>query len=125
MPLLCLVVISPGILAPGLFKNASSVTFSAGTVTLDARGDANATWIFRIGSPLTTISGTEIVLTGQAKAANIFWQVGTATLGATSIFKGNIMTAISIDVNTGAVVEGRLLAGAVTLLSNTVTVPNP
>jgi len=115
-------------LAPGLYKNSTSVMLSAGNVTLDAQGNPNATWIFQMGSTLTTISGTQVVLAGGAKAANIFWQVGSsATLGTTSIFKGNILSAISISVNTGAVVEGRLLTqtGAVTLLSNVVTVPNP
>jgi hypothetical protein len=115
-------------LAPGLYHNSSSVGLGAGNVTLDAQGDPNATWIFQMGSTLTTIAGTQVVLAGGARAANIFWQVGSsATLGTTTIFKGNILAAISISVNTGAAVEGRLLtqSGAVTLLSNIVTVPGP
>jgi hypothetical protein len=79
-----------------------------------------------MGSTLTTGPGTQIILAGGAKAANIFWAVGTsATLGTTSIFKGNILADQSISANTGAVVEGRLLAriAAVTLQGNTVTLP--
>lgn len=113
-------------LAPGLYTNSTSVILSAGNVTLDAGGNPDSTWIFQMGSTLTTISGTQIVLAGGAKASNIFWEVGSsATLGTASIFKGNILAAISISVNTGAVIEGRLLTetGAVSLLSNTVTVP--
>src|SRR5207253_2983416 len=56
-----------------------------------------------------------------------FWQVGSsATLGTTSVFKGNILAFTSITVTTGAAVEGRLLArnGAVTLDANTITIPD-
>src|SRR6185295_10707702 len=115
-------------LAPGLYTNSTSVMLSAGNVTLDAQNDPNAIWIFQMGSTLTTIGSTQVVLANGAKAANVFWQVGSsATLGTTSIFKGNILAAVSISVNTGAVVEGRLLtqSGAISLLSNTVTVPGP
>jgi hypothetical protein len=110
-------------LAPGLYKSTSSLEISSGDLTLDAKGDANAVWIFQIASTLTTTSGRQVILSGGAKAANIFWQVGSsATLGTSSGFKGNILALASITVTTGAAVEGRLLArtGAVTLDSNTV-----
>jgi hypothetical protein len=116
-------------LAPGLYTNSSSVMLSVGgAVTLDAQGDSTAVWIFQIGSTLTTFPGSQIILSGGAKAANIFWQVGTsATLGTTSIFKGTILADQSISLGTGAVMEGRALTriAAVTLLSNVVTVPSP
>ena len=77
-----------------------------------------------MASTLTTTTGRQVILSGGAKTANIFWQVGSsATLGTTSVFKGNILALTSITVTTGAAVEGRLLArnGAVTLDSNTIT----
>ena len=117
---------------PGLYKNSSSTMISGtganGILTLDAQGDANAVFIFQMGSTLTTDPGTQIVLSGGAKAANIYWQVGTsATLGTTSIFKGNILADQSITLTTGATLEGRALTriGAVALDSNTITVPAP
>ena len=110
-------------LTPGLYKSTSSLEISSGDLTLDAQGDANAVFIFQMGSTLTTTAGRQVILSGGAKAANIFWQVGSsATLGTGSVLKGNILALTSITVTTGATVEGRLLArnGAVTLDSNTV-----
>jgi hypothetical protein len=81
-----------------------------------------------MASTLTTSIGRQVILSGGAKAANIFWQVGSsATLGALSVFKGNILASTSITLQNSAAVEGRLLArtAAVTLDSNTITLPAP
>jgi hypothetical protein len=112
--------------APGLYTNASTVELSAGTVTLDAGGDPNAVFIFQIGSTLTTIGSTQVILAGGAQAQNVFWQVSSsATLGTNSIFEGTIMALDSITLDTGATLIGRALArnGAVTLDDSTVTAP--
>jgi hypothetical protein len=113
-------------LTPGLYKSSGSLEISSGDLTFDAKGDANAVFIVQIASTLTTTSGRQIILSGGAKAANIFWQVGTsATLGTTSVFKGTIMADQSISLNTGATVEGRLSAriGAITFAGNTIVKP--
>jgi hypothetical protein len=111
---------------PGLYKTSSTVMLSAGNVTLDAQGDVNAVFIFQVASTLTTVGSTHVVLAGGAQAKNVFWQTGSsATLGTNSIFKGTIMALQSITLQTGATLEGRVLArnGAVTLDSNPVTAP--
>lgn len=108
-------------LVPGLYKSTSSLAISSGDLTLDARGDANAVFIFQIASTLTTTTGRKTFLIGGAKSKNVFWQVGTsATLGTNSVFHGNIMADQSISLTTGATLNGRALAriGAVTLDTN-------
>jgi len=105
-------------LVPGLYKSTSSLAISSGNLTLDAQGNANAVWIFQIASTLTTTSGLQVALANGAKAANIFWQVGSsATIGTTSVFQGNILAATSISMLTGSTLTGRALAigGAVTI----------
>jgi hypothetical protein len=117
-------------LAPGLYVNSTSSGISGtganAILTLNAQGNANAVWIFKMGSTLTTGSGTSIVLAGGAQAKNIFWQVGSsATLGTNSIFKGTILAQQSITLTTGVNLQGRALTqtGAVTLDTDTITLP--
>ena len=112
-------------LTPGLYKSTSSLAIT-GALTLNALGDQNAKFIIQSASTLITGTGSQIILSGGAKASNIIWQVGSsATLGTNSKFKGTIMALTSITANSGARVDGRLLAlnGAVTLDNNVVTAP--
>lgn len=116
------------ILAPGLYTSATSLEISSGDLTLDALGDTNAVWIFQMGTTLVTTVGRQVILRGGAQAANVFWQVGSsATIGGSSVFKGNILAYTSIAMNTGATLEGRALArnGEVSLDANTIGIPNP
>jgi len=110
-------------LTSGVYCYATSAQLT-GTTTLDAQGDPNAVFIFQIGSTLTTASNSTVNLINGAQACNVFWQVGSsAILGTTTTFVGNVLALTSIVANTGATVDGRLLAdnGATTLDSNTIT----
>ena len=110
-------------LTPGLYKSTSSIEISSGDLTFDAKGDANGVFIIQIASSLTTTSGRKVILSGGAKASNIFWQVGSsATFGTTSVFKGTVMALQSITFNTGATLDGRGLAqnGGITMAGNTI-----
>jgi hypothetical protein len=121
---------------PGLYVNSSSVLISgsgpSNNVTLDAQGNANAVFIFKMSSTLTTASGAQVILAGGAQAKNVYWQVGSsATLDTTTMFQGNILAAVSVTLNTNSVMNGRIFSGAgggaasVTLNASSVTVPAP
>ena len=77
------------------------------------------------GIHLILENGVAVRLSGGALAQNIFWQIaGKAVLGTTSQFEGIILCKTLISMNTGASVNGRLLAQtAVTLQKNAVTRP--
>jgi hypothetical protein len=111
-------------LAPGLYKWGTPLLIPTG-VTLDAKGDTNAVWIFQIAQTLNVGNGAIVTLSGGAQARNIFWQVaGTTTLGTTADFKGVVLCKTLIAMQTGAVMSGRALAQtAVTLQMNAVTQP--
>jgi hypothetical protein len=81
-----------------------------------------------MASTLTTTSGRAVILANGAKAANVYWQVGTsATLGTNSAFAGTLMADQAITLTTGASLNGRALAriGAVNLDTNTIVAPAP
>jgi len=95
-------------LAPGLYTSSSTLGIT-GDLTL--AGGADDVWIFQVGSALTTLVDSRVILTGGAQAKNIFWQVSSsATLGTYSVFKGIIMAQDSISMLNGSSTDGRSLA---------------
>lgn len=111
-------------LVPGVY--AGPTLSLTGALSLDAGGDADAVFVFQSASTLITASASSVLLLGGASPCNVFWQVGSsATLGTNSAFVGSVMALTSVTANTGASVQGRLLArnGAVTLDTNSVSRP--
>ncbi|MDO9325335.1 MAG: ice-binding family protein, partial [Methanoregula sp.] len=113
-------------LGPGVYTFTTGVTIS-NDVTLS--GNSNDVWIFQIPGTLDISSGKQVILSGGAQRANIYWVVADATtLGTTSVFEGNILSKTNIAVQTGATLNGRALAQTeVTLDQNTIrtSVPAP
>ena len=109
-------------LPPGLYKWGTGVMIST-DVTL--AGGPNDVFIFQIAGTLLQANATRVTLTGGAKAKNIFWQVAdVVAIGTTAHFEGIVLAKTMVAANTGASVNGRLLAQtAVTLQMNTVTNP--
>jgi len=109
-------------LTPGLYKFTTAVIIPT-DVTIS--GSSTDVWIFQVAGTLKQSSAVRITLAGGAQAKNIFWQVaGAVTLGTTSHFEGNILGQTGINMQTGATINGRMLAQtAVTLQMNTVVKP--
>jgi hypothetical protein len=125
---------------PGVYTNASSVGITLGNLTLDAKGDPNAYWVFQIGSSLTVGTPTaseSVILTNGAQAKNVFWAVGglpgaIINYGGGGTMVGTIISQPGITVSSPGVaaittINGRVLAlGASTTMVNTViNVPAP
>ena len=110
-------------LTPGLYKWTSAVVIPT-DVTIS--GGPDDVWIFQVAGTLTMSSAVRVTLSGGAQAKNIFWQAaGAVTFGTTSHFEGNILGQTGINLQTGASINGRMLAQtAVTLDQNTVTQPS-
>jgi hypothetical protein len=106
-------------LTPGLYKFNSVVTIPT---DMTISGGSNDIWIFQISGTFNLSSAVKILLDKGAQAKNIFWQIsGAVTLGTYSHFEGNIIGKTSIAMQTGASINGRLLAQtAVTLAMNDV-----
>ena len=112
-----------GTLTSGVYGLSGAVTVS-GTVTLDAGGDENATFLFKTDSTLTTADGAIVKLTNGAKACNVYWLAGnSATVDGTVV--GTIFGRSGITARNGADVTGRLFSrsGAVTLDATTIRRP--
>ncbi len=109
------------ILGPGVYCFDSSTQLT-GTLTLDALGNPNAVWIFRVEGALTASAAAVRVING-GQDGNVFWRVRSAVLGENTAFVGNLIALNGIVVRSGTSVSGRLLAleGSVTLQSSNVS----
>jgi hypothetical protein len=108
---------------PGIYC-ISSPALLTGALTLDAAGNHDAVWIFRITGTLTTDPNSCVLAINGAQPGNVLWQVnGSANLGTDSAFVGNLIAHDNITLNSRANAFGRLLAlaGTVTLDTNNVT----
>lgn len=112
-------------LPPATYKWSGGVQIPA---DLTLSGGPNDVWIFLITQDLIVSPGVRIILEGGALPQNVFWLTlaldADVDLGASSQFKGIVMSETSIAVRAGASIEGRLMAAtSLSLDQNTVTQP--
>jgi len=72
-------------LSPGVYRFTSEAQLT-GTLVLDADGNPDATFIFQIGSALTTAVDSTVTVINGDSSMGVYWQVGSsATLGVGSL----------------------------------------
>lgn len=128
-------------LAPGVYTAAAgSFKMEGGDLTLDAKGDANAVWVFQMATTLT-VGGPgaafpqSVILAGGAQAKNVYWQVGSAATinaGGGGTMVGTIISQAGVTFSTAGnaaltTLNGRALSlnASVTLVNTAITVPAP
>ena len=109
-------------LNPGVYCFNTSAQLNA-TLTLNDGGNPDAVFVFQIGTTLTTASSAQVVMSSGGRGKNVYWAVGTsATIGTSTVFRGNIIADTSITFTTSASTTGRVFAlnGAATIDSTSI-----
>ncbi|PQV64994.1 Protein of unknown function (DUF3494), partial [Abditibacterium utsteinense] len=127
-------------LPPGVYKAAggSFNILPGGTLTLDAQGDPNASWVFQMNTSLNVgaigagATPAKVVFrNGVGDAGNVYWQVGSsATINTGAQMVGTIIASAGISLSTAGEVilttlDGRVLAlnASVTMVNTIINVP--
>jgi hypothetical protein len=124
-------------LAPGVYQAASGTfKITNGDLTLDAKGNPNAVWIFQTAAALTVgnpAASRNVNLIGGALAKNVFWYVGSnavinyggggTMVGTIIAYSGVTLSSPGVAVQT--VLNGRALSlvSSVTMVNTTINIP--
>jgi hypothetical protein len=121
---------------------------TAGNLTLDAQGDANAVWVLQTAAgtgtltvgltgPATPATPIQVLLINGAQPKNVFWYVpGGATIGTGSTMVGTMLADAAITMSTTGgspptavttTLNGRAIAltAGVTMTNTVINVPAP
>jgi hypothetical protein len=92
-------------LTPGVYKFTTGVVLS-GDITFDGTG----VYIIQIAGTLSQAANMKIILSGDAEANQIFWQVaGAVTVGAGAHMEGILLAKTAVTFITGSSLNGRVL----------------
>ena len=125
-----------GLVLPPAVYTAAGGTFAitTGDLTLDARGDPNAVWVFQSAAALTvgqSATPRRVFLVNGAQARNVFWQVGSAArIEDRSSMVGTIIAPAGVTISTAGQTAQTTLIGraigltaSVTLVNTTIVAP--
>lgn len=114
-------------LTTGVYTIAGAAT-AAGMLTLDAEGDSNAVFVFRIGGAFSTLAATSVILKNGASACNVFWVTeGAIGLGASTTMKGTLLAhSGAVALGASSNLEGRMFTnlGAISVDNSILIAPS-
>ena len=113
-------------LFPGVYSIAAAGSVG-GTLILDAQGNANAVFIFKIGGALTTGASSIISLINGASSCNVYWVAeGAISMAASTQMKGTLIANNAANsMGAGCTLEGRLFSTTGAISTNTSTAKLP
>ncbi|MFZ4456998.1 MAG: ice-binding family protein [Bacteroidales bacterium] len=112
-------------LTPNIYCIGAATSLN-GDLILDGQGNSNSVFIIKIDGAFATSTNTNVILTNLTSLCNVIWQVnGAFTLGANSVFRGNIVANGAITLGAGTTLIGRCISntGAININSTTVRLP--
>lgn len=103
----------------------NAATVLTDTVYLNAQGNPSAVFVIKINGALSTSVGSKVILINGAQVQNVYWRVDGATvINDSSVFNGTILLTNGA-LNSGTVVNGRVLSGIRALTTNNATINIP
>jgi hypothetical protein len=114
------------VLSPGIYTSPATFALSnaLGPLVLDAKGNPDAVFIIRstqVGPSGFTSTTGSVLLQGGAQSKNVYWVMDNLTIGAGTFFQGTVVAGHVITLNNFANAEGRMLAGALGVVSGAIT----
>jgi hypothetical protein len=112
------------ILYPGIYNSAAAAAIT-GTITFDGQSNSNSLFVIRLVGALSTAASVKMNLINGALASNIYWvMVGAVSLGANTVFVGNIISNAAISIGVNCKVYGRLFGiGAISINNSNILSP--
>ncbi len=113
-------------LKAGVYAISAPTTLNLNLI-LDAEGNPNAVFIFKLGATLSTNAASGIVLINGAKSCMVFWKVeGLVSMATKTSMVGTVIANnAAINMSTGATLEGRALSTTGAISVNGITANTP
>ncbi|MDQ3027856.1 MAG: IPTL-CTERM sorting domain-containing protein [Pseudomonadota bacterium] len=106
-------------LNPGVFCSPAGTTIGAGVI-ITLRGNVNDVFVFRVGTGglgALTVTDAQIVLSGGARACNVFFKTAEGTTLTRSAVVGTFLAGTAFTMTNGSLI-GRALASTDATVTN-------